>query len=221
MKHLTITIDGPAGSGKSTVAREVARTLGFTFLDTGALYRAAAVAIERAGSDVGDNEECGRVISHTRILLTGGSIEVDGTDVTEEIRSPRISELSSAIAVHPSVRSELVRIQRSFRGLSSLVAEGRDTGSVVFPDADIKIYLNASATERAMRRQKELLTKGTDLPLERVLNDMNRRDNRDSSRSASPLVIPEHAVVVDTTHLTFHEVVAKILSIVEEKSADK
>lgn len=221
MKYLTITIDGPAGSGKSTVARNVAQELRFTYLDTGALYRAAALAIERAGCDIHNNDACGQVLARTCISLNGDRVEVDGEDVTDEIRSHHISELASTIAVHTTVRRELLKIQRSSKGLSSLVAEGRDTGSVVFPDADIKIYLNAATEERAQRRHRELLGKGADITLEKVLSDMNRRDQRDSDREISPLAIPEHAIVVDTTHLKFDEVVGKILSIVKERLADK
>jgi cytidylate kinase len=217
MKHITITIDGPAGSGKSTVARNVAQALGFTFLDTGALYRAAALAIERTGCDVHDNDLCGQVLAHTHILIKGDRIEVNGEDVTDYIRSHHISELASTVAVHPSVRSELVKIQQSIRSLSSLVAEGRDTGSVVFPDAEIKIYLDASTEERALRRHRELLDKGVDITMEKVLDDIHKRDKRDSAREASPLVIPQHAIVVDTTHLKLDEVVEKILSVVRDK----
>jgi CMP/dCMP kinase len=221
VKRCTITIDGPSGSGKSTVAKRVAQKLGFIFLDTGALYRAAAVAIEKAGGNVNNDEECGRVVNRTLIRMTGKKIEVNGEDVTELIRTHHISEVSSRIAVHPSVRTALVKIQRSFRDLSSLVAEGRDTGSVVFPDADIKIFLNASAQERAQRRYRELMSKGSEIAYEKVLEDINKRDQRDSEREQSPLVIPEHAVVVDTTHLNLEDVVAKILSVAEEKLADQ
>jgi cytidylate kinase len=221
VKRITITIDGPSGSGKSTIAKRVAQALGITFLDTGALYRAAAVAIEEAGCRVTSNEECGEAVAQTSIRINGQKIEVNGKDVTEKIRTHHISEVASKIAVHPSVRRELVKIQRSFGGLSSLVAEGRDTGSVVFPDADIKIFLDASAWERAHRRYRELLDKGSDIAFDQVLEDINSRDQRDSEREQSPLVIPEHAVVVDTTHLKQDDVVARILSIVEEKLADQ
>jgi CMP/dCMP kinase len=221
VKHLIITIDGPSGSGKSTVAKKVAHTLGFTFLDTGALYRAASVAIEKAGCDINSDEACGQVVNLIHIRMTGKSIEVDGEDVAEQIRTHHISELSSRIAIHPSVRKALVKIQRSFSEYSSLVAEGRDTGSVVFPDADIKIFLDASAHERARRRYCELLSKGSNIPFEQILEDINKRDQRDSERQQSPLVIPEHAVVVDTTHLMLEDVVTKILLIAEEKLADQ
>lgn len=220
MRHHIITIDGPAGSGKSTVAREVARKMGFTFLDTGALYRTAAMAILEAGVDAGDNDACGAILRKFQIGMSATRVSLDGRDVTDEIRAPHISELASTIAVHPSVRRELLAIQRSFSEKASLVVEGRDTGSVVFPDADLKIYLKASPEERARRRHEELLRKGTDTGMESVLKDMENRDQRDMTRPESPLVIPDHAVVVDTTHLTFHEVVEKILSLARERLTD-
>lgn len=220
MRPRVITIDGPAGSGKSTVAREVASRLGFTFLDTGALYRAAATAIHEARVDMRDNEACGEVISRTRLSFSAGRILLNGRDVTHEIRSPLISDLSSTIAVHPSVRRELLAVQRSFARRTSLVAEGRDTGSVVFPDADLKIYLDADPDERARRRHAELVTKGSEADREKVFNDLRERDLRDESRSVSPMVVPQHAVVVDTTHLTLDEVVERVLSLARERLTD-
>ncbi|HQI81514.1 MAG TPA: (d)CMP kinase [Deltaproteobacteria bacterium] len=220
MKHRAITIDGPAGSGKSSVAREVALRLGFSFLDTGALYRAAALAIRDAGCDANDNDACGRVLQGIHISQDGGTTLLNGRDVSQEIRTPETSALASAIAVHPSVRGVLVEVQRSFLSRSSLVAEGRDTGSVVFPDADVKIYLHADPEERARRRHAELVAKGMSPAMETVLHEMKIRDERDEGRKESPLVIPESAVVVDTTHLNIQEVVEKILSLVRERLTD-
>ena len=220
MKYRIITIDGPAGSGKSTVAREVAARLGFTFLDTGALYRAAAVAVHEAGISAQVDKACGGILRQTRIAISGNRIYLNGRDVTEEIRTPLISDLASTIAVHPSVRRELLSIQRSFPERAAVVVEGRDTGSVVFPDADLKIYLDADPEERARRRHRELVMKGLDSGMETVLNDLKNRDQRDGTRSVSPLVIPEHAIVVDTTHLTLREVVETILSLAGEKLTD-
>ncbi len=214
MKHVAITIDGPAGTGKSTVARDVAKRLKFTFLDTGALYRAAATAIEDAGGDIEDDESCATIIRDTRIELTNDAVTVNGIDVTRRIRSNNISSLSSKIAVHPSVRKALLGLQRSFREKSSIVAEGRDTGSVVFPDADIKFYLDASQEERARRRHEELISKGIAVSFEQILNELKERDQRDASRNAAPLVIPQHAVVVDTTHLDIEGVTTRILDII-------
>lgn len=220
MKHVAVTIDGPAGTGKSTVARDVAKKLKFTFLDTGALYRAAAAAIEDAGVDIEDDESCAAVIRDTRIELTNDAVSVNGIDVTRRIRSNTISSLSSKIAVHPSVRKALLGLQRSFREKSPIVAEGRDTGSVVFPDADLKFYLDATQEERARRRYEELVSKGISVSVDQVLSDLKERDQRDATRDAAPLTIPQHAVVVDTTHLDIAGVTTRILDIIDEYLAN-
>lgn len=220
MTFRIITIDGPAGSGKSSVAKEIAKRLRYTFLDTGAIYRAAAVIVKEAGCDIHDDKECASVLAKADIKITDGKIFAKGREVTDEIRSHHISELASAIATHPSVRDELLGIQRAFKGVTSLVAEGRDTGTAVFPDADIKFYLDASPEERARRRHGESVSKGIAIPMGQVLLDLERRDKRDSTRLASPLTIPENSLVVDTTHLNFEEVVDKILLIIKERLAD-
>ena len=146
--------------------------------------------------------------------------EALGIDGTQAIRSHHISFLSSRIAVHPQVREALLSLQRSFREKSPLVAEGRDTGSVVFPDADAKIYIDASTEERARRRHEELAEKGSDISYEKVLEDLKERDQRDASRDIAPLVVPEHAVVVDTTHLKIDEVISQVMEVIQEKLAD-
>jgi len=220
MTYRTITIDGPAGSGKSTVAKEIARRLKYTFLDTGAIYRAAAIIVEKAGCDILNDKECASVLANADIRIIEGKTFANGRDVTDEIRSHHISELASAIAAHPSVRDALLDIQRSFKGSTSLVAEGRDTGTAVFPDADIKFYLDATPEERARRRHAESVIKGNNILMEQVLLDLERRDKRDSTRTASPLIIPENSFVVDTTHLNFAEVVEKILLIIDKRLTD-
>ena len=220
MRYAAVTIDGPAGSGKSTIARQVAERLGFVYLDTGALYRAAAIAVDDAGVDPSDGDACAQVARHAGIELQRGRVSIRGRDVTQAIRSHHISFLSSRIAVHPQVREALLSLQRSFREKSPLVAEGRDTGSVVFPDADAKIYIDASTEERARRRHEELAEKGSDISYEKVLEDLKERDQRDASRDIAPLVVPEHAVVVDTTHLKIDEVISQVMEVIQEKLAD-
>jgi len=220
MRHSVITIDGPAGTGKSTVAREVASRLGFVYLDTGALYRAAALAVDDAGGDIEDGESSASVVKNAAIELTPEGVFVNGENVTLRIRTPRISALSSRIAVHAPVREALLALQRSFREKSSLVAEGRDTGSVVFPDADLKFYLDARPEERARRRYEELLLKGSKASYEQVLKDQEERDRRDATRGEAPLVIPQHAVVVDTTHLDIRGVTDKVMEKIGENLTD-
>ncbi|HNY66163.1 MAG TPA: (d)CMP kinase [Deltaproteobacteria bacterium] len=217
MKHVVVTIDGPAGTGKSTVAREVARRLGYLFLDTGALYRAAAVAVEDARGDIDDDAGAAEVVRRASIEMTEQGVFVNGTDVTARIRTNRISSLSSRIAALPSVRKALLGLQRSFREKSPLVAEGRDTGSVVFPDADLKFYLDASPQVRARRRYDELVSKGSTVSFEQVLKEMEERDGRDASRDTAPLVVPQHAVVVDTTHLDCQGVTEKIVETIRSR----
>ena len=220
MRHFVITIDGPAGTGKSTVAREVASRLGFVYLDTGALYRAAALAVDDAGGNIEDGENSASVVENAAIELTPEGIFVNGENVIGRIRSQRISTLSSRVAVHAPVRKALLALQRSFREKNSLVAEGRDTGSVVFPDADLKFYLDARPEERARRRYEELLLKGSKVSYEQVLKDQEERDRRDATRDEAPLVIPQHAVVVDTTHLDIRGVTDKVLEKIGEKLTD-
>lgn len=220
MKHRVITIDGPSGTGKSTVARAVAKALGYVFLDTGALFRAAALAVDRRQGDIDDEALCGEIVAQSDIGLAGERVTLDGEDVSEAIRTPRVSALSSRIAVHPSVRQRLLEVQRSFAGRSSLVAEGRDTGSVVFPAADIKIYLEASAQARAQRRGRELTAKGNTVAYDEVLRDIEERDRRDAGRTHAPLVIPDHAVVVDTTQMSLDEVIAEVLRLVRGRLTD-
>lgn len=221
MKNNIITIDGPAGTGKSTVAKSLAKKLGYTFLDTGALYRTCALAVDIRKGDIEDEEECAKTVSGIDIKLDGSKVLLDGVDVSGEIRTNRISTLSSKIATHPSVRNLMLNIQRSFPKFSSIVAEGRDTGSVVFPDADVKIYLNASLEERAKRRHNELNSKGISVPYEQIINDVKERDKRDQTRKSSPLMIPYNATVVDTTHMSLDEVIENVLKEIKKKLPDQ
>jgi CMP/dCMP kinase len=220
MKTNVITIDGPAATGKSTVAKTIAQRLGYIFLDSGALYRACALAVDIRKGNIEDEEECAKIISVINIKLEGSKVFLDGIDVSKEIRTNRISTLSSKIATQPFVRHFLLDVQRSFPKTSSIVAEGRDTGSVIFPDADVKIYLDASAEERAKRRHVELHSKGIIVPFEQIFKDVKERDNRDQTRESSPLMIPYNATVVDTTHMNLEEVINNVLEEIKRKLTD-
>jgi cytidylate kinase len=199
-----ITIDGPAGAGKSTVARLVAARLGLRFLDTGAMYRVAALKARRSG--IADPAEIARMISRTTITVDGPRVTCDGEDVSEAIRRPDVTAAVRPIADSPECRAELVRKQREIGREGGLVTEGRDQGSVVFPDADFKFYIDASIEVRAQRRHRE---QGGDLG--EVRRAIERRDAEDRSRPVGALVRPAGAVEVDTSALTPEGVVARIL----------
>jgi CMP/dCMP kinase len=201
---MVIAIDGPAGAGKSSVARAAAERLGFTYLDTGAMYRAVAY---RSSNDDADPAEVARSVE----LELGDRVRVDGEDVTERIREPWVSETSSRVSSNPGVRAALVKQQRRLMSEGDWVAEGRDIGTVVMPDAEVKIFLTASPEERARRRAAEL---GTDAAV--VLKEQTMRDERDRSREHSPLVPAEDAVPVDTTGLSLEEVVEQIVTLAVE-----
>src|SRR3954452_6944550 len=208
-----IAIDGPAGSGKSTVARALASRLGLDYLDTGAMYRSVAFAALRAGIDPMDSEPVARLAGDLAIRVGTDKVEVDGVDATIEIRGPEVTRAVSAVATNPGVRGEMRRLQREWaekRGGG--VIEGRDIGSVVFPDAILKVYLTADDEERARRRSKEVL----DLDYDTVAADIARRDHVDANRSDSPMTIPEGATLIDTSGLTIDEVVDAVLGKIKE-----
>jgi cytidylate kinase len=213
---MIITIDGPAGSGKSTAARKLAAELEIPYLDTGAMYRAVAFKALQSETSFDDPEALTQLAGGTDIRLDCGPTHVrvimDGHDVSEAIRSMRVSEHTSAVARVPGVRKVLVEKQRVIgRELGSLVSEGRDQGSVVFPDADIKFVLDATDTTRAERRYHELAADGEDVTLEQVLENVRQRDNNDQSQWA-PLLAPGAAVRIDTTGMTISQVVEKLRS---------
>ncbi len=225
--HVVVAIDGPAGAGKSTVTRRVAEELGFVLLDTGALYRSVALAAKRRGVDWGDEAGVGAL---TRQLARDGALSfsgppaaqrvaISGEDVSEAIRAQEMGQGASRVSALPQVRAALLDLQRGFAGRGSLVAEGRDIGTVVFPDATAKFFLTASSEERARRRHCELLEKGSDVAYETVLAEVIDRDERDSRRAIAPLVQAPDAIVVDSTRRTIEEVVAEIVRVVRDKSA--
>jgi cytidylate kinase len=201
-----VAIDGPAGAGKSTVARAVADRLGFTYLDTGAMYRAVALAAAERGL-------APAFVAPALNIEPGARIRIDGRDVTDEIRSPVVSEAASRAAADPAVRQAVVAEQRRLLSTGDWVAEGRDIGSVVAPDADVKVYLTADPAERARRRAAEL---GVDVAT--VLAEQTIRDERDQTREHSPLQPAPGSVVIDATHMTLPEVVDRIAALVQRTS---
>lgn len=211
---MIVTLDGPGGTGKSTVSRVVAARAGLPHLDTGAYYRAATLAALEAGVDPSDDAAVEEVVSGAAFDQEGGRMYLNGRDVSDDIRSEPVTGAVSAVSAHPRVREALVELQRAWVDEhGGGVVEGRDIGSVVFPDATLKVFLDASAEVRARRRAME-----TGEPFDEVLADLSRRDRFDSTRAASPLMIPDGAVVVDTSDLNFDEVVESLLRLIEAKS---
>ena len=206
-----IAIDGPTASGKGTVASLVAEKLGFHYLDSGALYRLVALASEKQGIDVKNGSELGLFVPKLLISFKNEQIFLNGEDVTDAIRTESIGLRASALAVHTEVRSALVGLQRSFRHSPGLVADGRDMASVIFPDAVLKVFLTASAAARAERRYKQLIAKGISAKLEDLLQDLQERDARDSSRGAAPLLVADGAKVLETSDLSIDQAVKTVL----------
>jgi cytidylate kinase len=207
-----IAIDGPSASGKGTVAQGVAESLGFHYLNSGALYRTIALAAQRRGSEI---EESG-LATLARALnarFHGDSVELDGQDATLAIRAEAVGELASRIAALPEVRKALLERQQTFRRPPGLVADGRDMASVVFPDAALKIFLTASPEERARRRYKQLMDKGMGANMAALLQDIRERDKRDSERAAAPLQKVADAVLIDTTDLSAADAIARVLAL--------
>lgn len=216
-KKPNVAIDGPAGAGKSTVAREVAKRLGLHYLDTGAMYRAITLKMIRDDIDLDDAEALRSTLQQTAIHLDDQKkVYLDGVDVTEEIRKPYINEMVSPVSAQSAVRRHLVALQQKIASeTNGIIMEGRDTTSVVLPDADFKFYLDASLEERTRRRNLEQLEKGINLSADQVATQIVKRDNIDSQREDSPLTIVPDAIVIDTTNMDFEGVVNKIIRIVE------
>jgi cytidylate kinase len=225
MANFTITIDGPAASGKSTVARLLAERLGAGFLDTGAMYRAVTLAATQAGIDLSNEEKLLSVLRSSNFQFAAKEgktiVRINGVDVTEQIRQPQVTANARHIASAAKLREHLVQMQRKFAmGQQKIVTEGRDQGTVAFPDADIKFYLTADTAERARRRQAELGAEDQQ-SLEQIKKAIEERDKSDQSRGVGPLKPADDAVVVDTTDLSIEEVVEKLLGYVKEKCLSK
>jgi len=208
---LVIAIDGPSASGKGTVASVIADRLGFHYLDSGALYRLVALASKKQGIDIKNGPELGVLAEKLAISFENSHIFLSGEDVTESIRTEEIGLRASAVAAHTEVRLALVGLQRGFRKLPGLVADGRDMGSVIFPDAILKVFLTASAQARAVRRYKQLIAKGIPAKLEDLLRDLQERDARDSNRGAAPLIVANGAKVLETSDLSIDQAVKAVL----------
>ncbi len=220
-EKIIIAIDGPSGAGKSTLSKLVAKSLGYTNIDTGAMYRCIALAAERAGIDSADVDRL-TDLSHTVQIsfaqtAEGERVLLDGEDVSAAIRTPEVSLLTPKVAAVPAVRAALVDLQREMGQTGGVVLEGRDIGSVVFPEAEVKIFLIATAEERGRRRYAELMTKGESVELAQTVAEIEQRDRLDSTRTHSPLIMTRDAVEVDTTGLTIAQVHNRILQVVNSR----
>ena len=211
-----ITIDGPAGAGKSSAAKDVARELGIKYLDTGAIYRAIALILAKSEISPDNDEYLREALSEIKIILRYDKVLVNDFDVSGEIRTPEVDELASLYSAVPAVREALLGLQQEQKNYGSIVAEGRDVGSVVFPDAKVKFYLTASPEVRAKRRYDERIAKGKDADYDEILRAIKERDINDSTRKTAPLSIPEGAIYIDTSDMTEKEAVKFIVKHVRE-----
>jgi cytidylate kinase len=207
---MIITIDGPAGAGKSTAARTLAKRLAFEFLDTGAMYRAVAVAALRANISLRDEEALGSFVRAVDLQQPAGRIMLNGTDVSAEIRTQEVSAAASLVATSPAVRERLGQLQRAIAAGHNMVCEGRDQGTVVFPDAFCKFFLTANAEERARRRQHELDRRGERTDLDAMVEAIRRRDQQDATRQVGPMKPAHDAILIDSTGLSVEDVVQRM-----------
>lgn len=221
MKKRVITIDGPSGAGKSTVSRTLADHLGYTYLDTGAMYRVVALKTLKSHLDLRNESELRTLLSNLNLSFKGNKdgfhIFLDGKDVTHEIRTPEISMQASYVSSNAVVRETLSRIQRQIGEEGNIILEGRDMGTVVFPDAEVKFFLDASSKVRALRRHRELLEQGKSIEWQEVFEDIVKRDINDTKRGLSPLRPAEDAIIIDSTQMTIEEVKNTMLKILKER----
>lgn len=219
---ISVAIDGPAGAGKSTLSRKTAENLGFIYVDTGALYRAVGLKFSKAGADTSLNCDVEGILAETTVdirFINGEQrVFLDGKDVSDDIRTPDASMMASAVSAKPPVRAFLLEMQRKLARENNVVMDGRDIGTVVLPDATVKIYLTASAEARAERRYKELIEKGSQVTFKEVYDDMVQRDYNDMNREIAPLKQAEDAIVADTTECDLEESLALLLKIVKENA---
>lgn len=216
-KGLIITIDGPSGVGKSTAAKSVAKHLGLTYLDTGAMYRAIALQVKRNPLNINNDEELSSLLANTNIKFVNNEdnvliIFLNNEDITDKIRSPEISRLSSDVATKNLVRKKLVEIQKEIGLNGNIVVEGRDMGTYVFPDAKFKFYLDATIEERAKRRNNQLTQSGNNIGADNMIKEIELRDKQDKERLESPLHPAPNAVIIDTTNLIADEVINRIIA---------
>jgi len=215
-----VTIDGPSGAGKSTVSRELAKRLDYVYLDTGAIYRAVAYQAVKSGISLDDEQSMNEFLNHLKIKLKQIDhqmhISIDETDVTDHIRTEEIGLAASKISAFPMIRSSLLEVQREMGKRGSIVAEGRDMGTVVFPHANIKFFLDADPRERIKRRHKELLDKGMNFDLQTIEKDLHLRDKQDRERAVAPLKIPEGAIIIDSSKLSVMDVIEKMMNFVNK-----
>ena len=221
VNHLIVAIDGPSGAGKSTLAKGIAKELGFTYLDTGAMYRALALKAIRQGLDLGNQDGVAALARATDIDLVekNGTVEVllDGADVSALIRTPEVSQMASKVSALRVVRQRLLELQRALGERGDVVAEGRDIGTVIFPRAEVKVYLDASVEERARRRYEELRRAGREVTLHETLREIEERDKRDSERDLAPLRKAEDALAIDSSSLAADAVRERVMSEIRKK----
>ena len=220
---ISIAIDGPSGAGKSTISRAAAKLFGFIYVDTGAIYRTIGLAAKLRGIDVSDNETVISMLPELRIELRYNDageqcMLLDGTDVSRDIRLPEVSMLASKVSAIPEVREYLVDMQRKMAELHDVVMDGRDIGTVILPNADLKIFLTAGAEDRARRRYEELLQKGVETTFESVLDDLIKRDEQDTMRAAAPLKAADDAVILDTSGNTLEQSVSEVCRLISSKT---